>query len=101
MPEPITDIELTVLGWVGNDYEALHTIDTRISEDLRRDVPRSEIHATLLALRSRGLVNAYVHDESTSGYRDCLPEAQTSIESLWWMATPAGQRLLGLEPEGP
>lgn len=101
MSSPLSNLDLAVLAWVADDYGAVHTIATRVSEDAGRDVAHAELHAALLALKERGLVESYRFDAGSSSYAACEVAPGDPIERFWWLATPAGSRILESEPEGP
>ena len=64
----ISEFDLAVIGWVGNDYEAVSTILEDIARDLQRPVSEDELVASLLALHREGLVDAFVWDSISSQY---------------------------------
>lgn len=101
MANPITELELTVLGWVTSDYAALKTIDENISDEIGRTISHDEIHAILLKLSGRGLVDAFLYDDAATKYEQTLVKNDESIENYWWLASIAGQHILEMEPESP
>ena len=60
--------EYEVLGRCGNDYEAPHTIAGDLARDLQRPIAEVEVLAAFLSLAAKGLVQAYVFEDSTSRY---------------------------------
>ena len=101
MADPITDLELAVLGWVTSDFAALETIGENITTEIGRSISHDEIHSTLLKLSTRGLVAAYVYDEAATKYEKAQITSNQSIEEYWWLASIEGQHVLEMEPESP
>jgi hypothetical protein len=101
MADPITDLELTILGWVTSDFASLKTIDENVSTEVGRRISHEEIHATLLKLSTRGLVDAYLYDDAETKYEQSRVSTDESIENYWWLASIEGQHVLEMEPESP
>ena len=79
-----------VLGMCGNDYEAPHTIASDLARELRRPVTESEVRKALLALASKGLVQAFVFENPTNRYVPISSGAATQEEAAWFLITLEG-----------
>ena len=99
MVDSLTELEFTVLGWVGNDYESLNTIDKNVIDDMGREVSLVELHDTLVALQSYGLVNSYKYDVAATRYNICPIDPNEATDQYWWLANPDGLRCLEMAPE--
>ena len=97
MPETLTELELVVVGWIGNDYEALHTIDKSVSEDAGREMSHSELHRILLSLQRRGLGDCYFFDRDSWNYKLTAGKTEENAEELSWLARTTGLRLFDSE----
>lgn len=82
MAKPIEDVELIVLGWVGNDYESLHTIERNVSDDIGRQVPHDGLHRTIEGLSDRGLVDSYPYHPAIGNYEKCRIRASNRNLSM-------------------
>ena len=81
---------MEVLGFIGNDYEAPHTIAGDLSRALGRVVPEAEVRAALEDLALKGWAQAFVFEPSTSRYVPIEAAEVKGRESPWFMATPEG-----------
>jgi hypothetical protein len=79
-------IESEVLDRCGNDVEAPHTIASDISRDLGRQVSESEVRAAFLSLASKGLVQAYTFEASSSRYVPISSAEAAHTDAAWFMA---------------
>ncbi|MFO1303888.1 MAG: hypothetical protein U1F54_09165 [Burkholderiales bacterium] len=82
--------ELTVLGAVANDYEAVHTIRSDLERDLGRPVSENELGAALIRLATAGLVDALVYDPNARRYRR-VDLAEHSASELWFFISAHGR----------
>jgi hypothetical protein len=85
----LSAFELDLLGWVANDYEAVHTIRDDVARDLGRSVSSDEVLSALLTLVRLGLVDAFVYDVSSSQYRRANVE-EASVVDHWFLVNEAG-----------
>ena len=83
-------LELEVLGSVGDDYEAPHTIASDIARETGRSITEIEVRAVLLALARSGLVQAYAYDAEAARYRPITYDEAVRIHDAWFMSTAAG-----------
>ena len=82
--------EMEVLGWVTEDYEAPHTIADDIARELNRATSESEVRAALVALAQSGMVQAYVYESQSHGYKPISASEAATTEAPWFMATAQG-----------
>ena len=101
MTKALSKLEIIVLEWVSADYETLSSIEESATRSLGREVPGDEIREVLVQLQQRGLVESYSYDRSTGRYLEKPVDPNGQAESYCWLATQAGQRLVGMEPDGP
>lgn len=87
----ISAFEGEVLGRCGSDYEAPDTIANDIARDLKRPVTEAEVRAAFLSLASKGLVQAYVFEPSTSRYVPISSAAASRDEAAWFMTNAEGR----------
>ena len=87
---PMDPFDLDVLGRVGDDYEAIHTIRGDLERDLGRPVSENEVGAALVRLATSGLVDPLVYDKSSRRYRR-VDLADFSASELWFFMTPHGR----------
>src|SRR6185369_4506986 len=81
----ITEFEVEVLGWCGNDYEAPHTIASDMTRELRRTVTESEVRAAFLSLAAKGLVDAFTVDKSANRFVPISAVEATRDETAWFI----------------
>jgi hypothetical protein len=78
--------ENDVLEMCGNDYEAPHTIAGDLARELGRPVTESEVRAAMLALASRGQLQAYVFEGSSNRYVPISSTTAIDRKDAWFMA---------------
>ena len=61
-------LESEVLNMCGNDFEAPHTVAGDLARELGRPVAESEVRVVMLALASKGQLQAYIFESSSSRY---------------------------------
>jgi len=79
-------IENEVLDRCSDDIEAPHSIAPDISRDLGRLVTETEVRAAFLALASKGLVQAYIFEASSSRYVPISSAEAAHTDAAWFMA---------------
>jgi hypothetical protein len=85
----LSKFEVNVLGWVLNDYEAVHTIRGDIARDLGRPVSEEEVGAALLTLARMSLVDVFFFDVALSQYRPAGPD-EFPVAQLWFLGNEKG-----------
>lgn len=101
MSSALSKLEIVVLRWVSADYEMLTSIEENVAKYVGRNVSHEEIQGALIKLQERGLVDSYIYNQSTQKYQEKSVDQSGTMESYWWLATLAGQRMAGMEPDGP
>jgi hypothetical protein len=83
-------MELATLVWVSMDYESVESIRHNVAQEIGFEVSDEEVGETLLALFSKGLVQAYRYDQEVNQYVPQQPFGESAITELWWLATDSG-----------
>jgi len=86
---PLSPFEREVLGWVLNDYEAIHTIRSDIARDLERPVSDEEVGAALLTLARAGYVDVFFYDVSSYQFRPAEVDKHP-VADLWFLGNKEG-----------
>ena len=90
MDMTLSQMELATLVWVSMDYESIASISKNISEEIGFSVADEEISESLLALFSKGLVQAYRYESKNNQYVPQQPFGESDMTDLWWLATDFG-----------
>lgn len=61
-----------------------------LARDLKRSVSDSEVRAAFLSLAARGLVNAYIFDQSRNRYVPISTSAAQTEDAVWFMISNEG-----------
>lgn len=83
-------MELATLVWVSIDYESIASIRQNVTDEIGFSVSDQEISECLLALFSKGLVQAYRYESKNNQYVPQQPFGEADITELWWLATDSG-----------
>jgi hypothetical protein len=83
--------EHEVLEMCGSDYEAPHTIAGDLTRELGRPVAEVEVRNALLALASKGQVQAYIFESSTNRYVPISSAMATEQQGAWFMRRRANE----------
>ena len=86
--------ENEVLGMIGNDYEAPHTIAGDLSRELGRPISEVAVRGALLSLSTKGLAQAYRFDQAAYDYLPIDSGAAANEPKAWFMATREGLRVI-------
>jgi len=78
-------LENSVLDMCGNDFEAPHTVAGDLSRQLGHPINESEVRAAMLALASKGQLQAYVFESSSSRYVPISSAAAMERNDTWFM----------------
>ncbi len=79
-------MDLEVLGWLADDYEAAHTITADIARALNRPVTEAEVLDALRRLTRAGRAQAFRYDSSTQSYRPITSDQADRAKDAWFMA---------------
>ena len=101
MTKAFSQLEILILEWVSADYESFSSIKGNLAAHVGKQLSQKEILETLLGLQERGLVESFVYDRSAQRYEERSVESDMPTENYCWLATMAGQRIGGMEPDGP
>jgi hypothetical protein len=85
----VDEFDIDVLGSIGNDYEAIHTIRGDLERDLGRSVASEEVGVSLCRLVELGFADAFQFDAATGMYRQ-VSVAGRDVADLWFMMNARG-----------
>jgi hypothetical protein len=83
----LSNFEATVLSYIANDYEAIHTIIEDLSMGLHRPVSIEELAVALINLVRTGMAESLV---PTSSQYQRVDVNSLPVKDLWFLATKSG-----------
>ena len=86
----LSNFELVVLGYVADDYEAVHTIRGDLERDLGRTIADEDLFTALANLARAGLVDTFEYNPIAKTYSKISPSAVANGSQFWFLANPTG-----------
>lgn len=85
-----SNFELEVLGYVVDDYEAIHTIHWDLERDIGRTISEEDIFTALTNLVHAGLVDIFEYNPTTNTYSKIALTEGIHGSQFWFLANPTG-----------
>ena len=86
----LSQFELEVLGYVADDYEAVHTILGNLERDLGQTISDEELFSALTNLAHAGLVDTFEYNQSANSFSKISPTTAVHSGQFWFLANPTG-----------